>query len=264
MANPFTPAAAFVAGLFSLEGRVALVTGASNGIGRRMASTLARAGAKVALVARREAELQAAAREITAEGGTALPLARDLMDLSSHEALIAEITAQVGAPDIVVNAAGVNLRKPAEDYTPEQWTYTLTLNLSVPFFLARAAVPGMIARGGGNIVNLASLQTYRAFTNGIAYGASKGGVGQLTRAMAEAWSRHGITANAIQPGFFPTELTAPVFANPDVSAHHARMTAIGRNGALADLDGATVFLASRASAYITGQILGVDGGYTAK
>lgn len=254
----------FIADLFSLHGRVALVTGASNGIGRRMALTLARAGASVALVARREAELSAAAAEITGEGGRALPLARDLMALDAHGVLVEEITTTLGAPDIVVNAAGVNLRRPAEEYTPEQWNHTLTLNLSVPFFLARACVPGMIAKGGGNIVNLASLQTYRAFTNGIAYGASKGGVGQLTRAMAEAWSRHGITANAIQPGFFPTELTAPVFSNPEVSEHHARMTAIGRNGALADLDGATVFLASRASAYVTGQILGVDGGYTAK
>lgn len=264
MADPSTTPAAFLSSLFSLEGRIAIVTGASNGIGRRMALTLARAGAGVALIARREAELKAAAAEIKADGGRALAVARDLMDLESHEKLVAEIASALGAPDILVNAAGVNLRKPAEDYTPEQWNHTLTLNLSVPFFLARACVPGMIAKGGGNIINLASLQSYRAFTNGIAYGASKGGVGQLTRAMAEAWSRHAVTANAIQPGFFPTELTAPVFAAPEVAAHHARMTAIGRNGALPDLDGATVFLASRASAYITGQILGVDGGYTAK
>ena len=149
-------------------------------------------------------------------------------------------------------------------YTPAQWNQTLALNLSVPFFLARACVPAMQTKGAGNIVNIASLQSTRAFPNGIAYGASKGGVVQLTRAMAEAWSRHGITTNAIQPGFIPTELTASVFSNPELAAHHARMTAIGRNGELADLDGVTVFLASRASAYITGQTLGVDGGYTAK
>ncbi len=264
MANSKTVPAAFLADLFSLEGRVALVTGASNGIGRRMALTLARAGAKVALVARRETELASAAAEIASQGGKALPLARDLMDITAHDVLVGEITNKLGEPDIIVNAAGVNLRRSAEDYTLEQWNYTLTLNLSVPFFLARACVPGMIAKGGGNIINLASLQSYRAFTNGIAYGASKGGIAQLTRAMAEAWSHHGVTANSIQPGFFPTELSAPVFANPELSSHHARMTAVGRNGELADLDGATVFLASRASAYITGQILGVDGGYTAK
>lgn len=122
----------------------------------------------------------------------------------------------------------------------------------------------MRTKGFGNIINIASLQSYRAFTNGLAYGASKGGIVQLTRAMAEAWSSDGITTNAIAPGFFPTELTAPVFGDADVSEHHARMTAIGRNGRLEDLDGVTVFLASRASAYITGQVIPVDGGYTAK
>jgi len=121
----------------------------------------------------------------------------------------------------------------------------------------------MRARGWGRIINVASLQTRQAFPNGLAYGASKGGVGQLTRAMAEAWSRDGINANAIAPGFFPTELTAPVFANEDQSDALAARTAIGRNGHLEDLDGVTVFLASDASAYITGQILYIDGGFTA-
>ena len=171
-----------------------------------------------------------------------------------------------GAPTIVINAAGVNPRQPADTIATETWNETLALNLSAPFFLSRALVPGMRAAGQGNIINIASLQTTRAFTNGIAYGAAKGGIGQLTRAMAEAWSggQSGIVANAIAPGFFPTELTAPVFGDPDVSAHHAAMTCIGRNGALPDLDGALLFLASRASAYVTGQIISVDGGYTAK
>jgi len=255
---------AYLDSLFSLSGRVALVTGASTGIGRRMAETLARAGASVVLLARREAQLDDAVAAIHAAGGQATAMPADLMDLAALDALAGRAAMPYGAPDILINAAGVNLRLPAEDYTPEQWNHTITLNLSVPFFLARALVPGMKAKGAGNIINIASLQTYRAFQNSIAYGASKGGVAQLTRAMAEAWSRHGIVANAIQPGFFPTELTAPVFSNPELAEHHARMTAIGRNGELADLDGATVFLASRAAAYITGQILGVDGGYTAK
>lgn len=256
--------ASYVDSLFSLEGRVALVTGASTGIGRRMAEAMARAGASVVLLARRENELEAAAATISEAGGKACAMPADLMDLNGLEALAARASMPFGTPDILVNAAGVNLRLPAESYTPEQWNHTLTLNLSVPFFLARALLPAMQAKGAGNIINIASLQTYRAFQNGIAYGASKGGIGQLTRAMAEAWSRHGIIANAIQPGFFPTELTAPVFNNPELASHHARMTAIGRNGELADLDGVTVFLASRASAYITGQIVGVDGGYMAK
>ena len=253
-----------VATLFGLEGRVALVTGASNGIGRRIAETLAKAGARVVVVARRRELLDRVEGDIRAAGGSAQALAWDLLDLDGIPALHAAASAAFGAPDILVNAAGVNLRLPAEAYSPKQWNDTLTLNLSAPFFLARACVPGMRAKGAGRIINIASLQSQRAFANGIAYGASKGGVTQLTRAMAEAWSRDGITANAIQPGFFPTELTAPVFSNPELSAHHARMTAIGRNGDLQDLDGVAIFLASKASAYITGQIIAVDGGYTAK
>ncbi|MDX2201284.1 MAG: SDR family oxidoreductase [Hyphomicrobiaceae bacterium] len=258
------PRSGFLDALFGLEGRVALVTGASNGIGRRMAEALARAGASVVLVARRAPLLEAAARDIGAAGGAAFPLPWDLLDLDGLGRLHAQASAPFGPPDILVNAAGVNLRLPAEAYTPAQWNQTIALNLSAPFFLARACVPAMRAKGFGNILNIASLQSFRAFANGIAYGASKGGVAQLTRAMAEAWSRDGIVANAVQPGFFPTELTAPVFSDPEVAGHHARMTAVGRNGELPDLDGVSVFLASRACAFITGQIIGVDGGYTAK
>ena len=122
----------------------------------------------------------------------------------------------------------------------------------------------MQAKGGGNIINIASLQSYRAFANGAPYGASKGGIVQLTRSMAEAWSGDGVVTNAISPGFFRTELTEAVFDNPDRIKHHAEMTAIGRNGELTDLDSATVYLASRAAAYITGTALPVDGGYSAK
>ena len=146
----------------------------------------------------------------------------------------------------------------------ESWDATLNLNLSTPFFLSREFVPGMRARGYGRIINIASLQSTRAFPNGLPYGASKGGVCQLTRAMAEAWSRYGICANAIAPGFFPTELTAAVFGNDATRDWAAAQTAIGRNGELADLKGVTIFFASPASGYITGQTLAVDGGFTAK
>jgi NAD(P)-dependent dehydrogenase (short-subunit alcohol dehydrogenase family) len=257
-------AATFVSDLFGLTGRIALVTGASNGIGRQMAITLAQAGAAVVLLARRQAELADVKRTIEARGGKAACVVGDLQDLGALTSLAAAAARPFGAPDILVNAAGINLRAPADTCTPSQWQQTITLNLTVPFFLAQALVPAMRAQQQGRIINIASLQTWRAFANGIAYGASKGGIGQLTRAMAEAWGRDGITANAIAPGFFPTALTMPVFSNPDLAAHHAGMTAIGRNGKLADLDGTTVFLASRASAYVTGQIIGVDGGYMAK
>ena len=142
--------------------------------------------------------------------------------------------------------------------------WNFAMNLAVPFFLARALVPAMAEKGWGRVINIASLQTTRAFANGLVYGASKGGVGQLTRAMAEAWSGQGIACNAIAPGFFPTELTAALFDDPSTTDGLAARTAIGRNGRLEDLDGVTVFLASPASDYITGQVINVDGGFTAK
>ena len=164
----------------------------------------------------------------------------------------------------MVNAAGINLRQHADETTQEGWSKTLELNLSVPFFLAQALVPGMVKKSCGRIINIASLQSFRAFENGIAYGASKGGIAQLTRAMAQAWSPKTVTANAIAPGFFPTELTQAVFTNDALLNQHAAATAIGRNGKMDDLDGVSIFLASSASAYITGQIIAVDGGYLAK
>lgn len=249
---------------FDLGGRVALVTGASSGIGRRMAGVLAHGGAKVVLVGRDAARLKDAVDEIIGRGGTAVGVQADLDDRSAVAALHADAAVAFGAPTILVNAAGINLREPWEKVTMESWERTVHLNLTVPFFVARACVPAMIAQGYGRIINIASLQSYRAFADSMPYGASKGGVVQLTRAMAEAWSKDGITANAIAPGFFPTALTAAVFNDPAKAAHNAKMTAVGRNGELSDLDGITVFLAAPASAYITGQTIPVDGGYTAK
>lgn len=255
---------AYLQDLFSLDGRVALVTGASSGIGRHMAGVLARAGAKIVCAARREEALATLVAEIGRGGGEAAAIGCDLGAEGAAETLGQSAPKPFGVPDILVNAAGINLREPPDEVTAESWDRTLRLNLAVPFFLARALVPGMRGKGGGAIVNIASLQSFRAFANSIPYGASKGGVAQLTRAMAEAWSRDGIRANAILPGFFPTELTEPVFGDPALQAKNAAATAIGRNGELADLDGVTIFLASKASAYITGQIVAVDGGYLAK
>lgn len=248
----------YIGSLFSLKGRVALVTGASSGIGRHLAGVFANAGAKVVALARRKGRLE----EIAEEGRVAA-FEADLGAIDDYDALARGVSKPFGAPTILLNAAGVNFRQPAADITLESWNATLNLNLSVPFFLARALIPGMLTAGRGNIINIASLQSYRAFVGGMAYGASKGGITQLTRAMAKEWSPNGITANAIAPGFFPTELTAPVFGDDDLSAHHAAATAIGRNGEMTDLDGTAVFLASKASAYVTGQVIGVDGGYLA-
>ena len=250
--------------LFDLSGRRALVTGGNSGIGEAMAHALGLAGARVLLVARREAELDAAAQRLRADGIDAAWLTADLADAEAVRAAAHAAQAQFGGVDILVNAAGVNLREPFAEVTPASWQLQLALHLGAPFFLTQALAPGMKTRGWGRILNIASLQSVRAFPRSAPYGAGKGGIVQLTRAIAQEWSPHGITCNAIGPGFFPTALTAPVFADPELAARNAAQTCIGRNGALQDLYGTTVFLASDASAYVTGQTLMVDGGFTAR
>ncbi|MBL8329000.1 MAG: SDR family oxidoreductase [Rubrivivax sp.] len=249
--------------MFQLHGRRAVVTGGNAGIGEAMARALGLAGAQVLLIARREAELAAAVQRLQADGIGADAVAADLAEVPALRAAATAAEARLGGVDILVNAAGINLRQPFEEVTPEAWQQQLALHLGAPFFLTQAFAPGMRQRGWGRILNIASLQSSRAFANSAPYGAGKGGIVQLTRAIAQAWSRHGITCNAIGPGFFPTALTAPVFADAALACRHAEATCIGRNGRLEDLHGVTVFLASEASAYITGQTLMVDGGYTA-
>lgn len=253
-----------IAQLFDLTGRRALVTGGNSGIGETMARALGLAGAKVLLVARRPAELAAAAQRLQADGITAASLAADLCDMQALRAVAQQAEERLGGIDILVNAAGVNLRQPFSEVTPEAWQTQMALHLGAPFFLTQALAPAMAARGWGRVINIASLQSVRAFPNSAPYGAGKGGIVQLTRAMAQEWSARGINCNAIGPGFFPTPLTAAVFDNPELAARNAAQTCTGRNGALQDLWGATVFLASEASAYVTGQTLMVDGGFTAK
>lgn len=239
------------AGEFSVEGRVVCVTGASSGIGAHLARAFADRGAIVVGVARRPVDGMAS---VTA----------DLSDLESLAETAAAVKAAAGAPEILINAAGVNTREAADEVTLPGWRQTIDLNLAAPFFLAQAFAPDMRAAGWGRILNVASLQTARAFPGGVAYGASKAGIAQVTRAMAEAWSRDGITANAIAPGFFPTALTGPVFGDAERSARNAEQTCIGRNGVLEDLVGPSLFLCAPAAGYVTGQVLYVDGGFTAK
>lgn len=247
--------------LFDLSDRVACVTGASSGLGRQAALVLARAGAKVVAVARRAEPLETLVAEMPGQGAAVVA---DVADRGRLPVLVADVAAPFGAPDILVHAAGLNTRQAADDVTGEGWDQTLAINLSAPFFLSQAMVPAMKETGWGRIVNFASLQSTRAFPGGIAYGATKGGVAQLTRAMAEAWSPFGITANAIGPGFFPTELTKAVFDDPDRAARNAAQTCMQRNGEMSDIDGPILFLCSDASSYVTGQVLMVDGGFTAK
>lgn len=250
--------------LFDLTGRVALITGGSSGIGRVMAETLADAGASVVLLARRETELRAAVAELRGKNARADFLVADVSAIHELPDICAAAARPFGPPDILVNGAGTNLREPTESITPETWAQQLDLNLTAPFFFAQGLVPAMRERGWGRVLNLASLQSQRAFANSAPYGASKGGIVQLTRAMAEAWSRFGINCNAIAPGFFPTPLTERFFDDPERAASLAAQTAIGRNGEMRDLHGITLFLASHASDYITGQTIFLDGGFTAK
>lgn len=246
--------------LFDLSGRAALVTGGNSGIGLAIARALGLQGARLHLVARTRDRLSDAAETLAGDGIAVTTHAADLADPAD----IAHCTRAVGEADILINAAGINLRQPIEAVTAEAFDRHMALHLRAPFLLAQALAPGMAARGWGRILNLASLQSARAFANSAPYGAAKGGVVQLTRAMAEAWSPSGITCNAIAPGFFPTPLTDAVFSDPERAARNAAQTAIGRNGRLEDLHGAAIFLCSDASAYVTGQTLFVDGGFSAK
>jgi NAD(P)-dependent dehydrogenase (short-subunit alcohol dehydrogenase family) len=248
--------------LFGLTGKRALVTGGNSGIGLAMATALGEAGASVVLAARNEAQLQIAQAGLQAMG-IACDIAYEDLGTAVGPDALADTLADRHI-DIVVNAAGINLRQPFQEVSTEAFDLHMALHVRAPFRLTQLLAPRMASAGHGRIINIASLQSWRAFPNSAPYGAAKGAVVQLTRAIAEEWSRHGITCNAIAPGFFPTALTAPVFADPAIANMRAGQTAIGRNGELSDLAGAVIFLASPASAYITGQTLTVDGGFTAK
>jgi NAD(P)-dependent dehydrogenase (short-subunit alcohol dehydrogenase family) len=252
--------------LFGIKGRVALVTGGSSGIGRAIAYCFAEAGAAVIHAARQEDALNDAVNEIEKISGTAAYVTCDVSDIDALREIVEKASSFFGSPDILVNAAGVNLRQHWEEITSESWDKQIAINLKVPFFLARHLIPAMQTKGWGRIINIASLQSERAFPNSVPYGASKGGVMQLTRAMAEAWSANqsGITCNAIAPGFFKTGLTSHLYNQEQVVDALARQTIIGRNGELDDLKGLAIFLASPSANYITGQTIYVDGGWTAK
>ena len=252
-----------IAQLFDLSERIALVTGGNSGIGKAIGWALAAAGARVVLVARHAAKLDATVAEFGRQGLKAAALRCDLTDREMMNGFTQRAAEPFGAPDILVNASGINIRKPFPDLTDDDWDATIAVNLTAPFLLTRAFAPAMRDRGWGRIVNIASLQSVRAFPNSAPYGATKGGIMQLTRAAAEYWSKYGVTCNAIAPGFFATPLTAPVFADPERAEAMARRTMVGRNGDLADLHGTAVFLASNASAYVSGQTLFVDGGFSA-
>jgi NAD(P)-dependent dehydrogenase (short-subunit alcohol dehydrogenase family) len=248
---------------FSLAGKVALVTGANSGIGREIAFALAEAGASIVLVARRAAELESTKNTIEGAGGRAAVLKSDLSTRAGVFACASSAAEAFGSPDILVTAAANNIRKPMLELTEADWDDTMRLNLEAPFFLAQKLVPAMIAKGWGRIINIASQQSIRAFGNSGAYGISKSAIVQLTRAQAEAWTKQGVTSNAIAPGFVSTPLTTVVSNDPVRRKTMADRTMIGRIGEPEDMSGAAVFLASPAAAYVTGQTIFVDGGFSA-
>jgi len=249
--------------LFSLDGRVAVVTGGSSGIGRAMASALAGAGASVVLVARRAAALDETVAELRASGAAAGRVCADLGERAGLRRAAEQVSEIFGEPDVLVNAAGVNIRPPLPLLTSDEWDRCMAVNLTAPFALGQRFGPPMAARGWGRIINIASQQSVRAFGNSGAYGASKGGLVSLTRSQAEAWSASGVCCNAVVPGFVATPMTRQVASDPARSAALAARTMVGRNGQPADFEGVAVFLASTASDYVTGQLIYVDGGFSA-
>jgi NAD(P)-dependent dehydrogenase (short-subunit alcohol dehydrogenase family) len=253
----------YLAEIFGLSGRLAVVTGGSSGIGRAMAVALGRSGARIVLLARGRAALDETVAELHGHGVQAGAITADLAERGAVTAAIGEIISGYGQPDILVNAAAVNRRPPMDDLTEDDWDVTLAANLTAPFLLGQAFGPAMAARGWGRIINVASQQAFRAYGNSGAYGVSKAGLVALTRSQAEAWSRSGVCCNAIAPGVVHTPLTEPVFADASKVAAHAARTMIGRNGLPTDFAGCAVYLASAACSAVTGQTLFVDGGYSA-
>jgi 2-dehydro-3-deoxy-D-gluconate 5-dehydrogenase len=247
---------------FSLAGKTALVTGGNGGIGLGMARGLAQAGAAVA-IAGRDAKKNAAALDALGQGAFALRC--DLKDAPACRAMVEEAAQRLGRLDILVNNAGTNIRKAPQDYTLEQWREVLDTNLTSAFVAAQAAYPHMKRAGGGKIVNIGSMMSLFGASFVAPYGASKGGIVQLTKALAAAWAKDGIQVNAVLPGWIDTELTRR--ARQEVDGLHERVlarTPAGRWGEPQDLAGIAVFLCSRASDFITGTAIPVDGGYSAQ
>ena len=247
---------------FSLENKVALITGGTSGLGKMMALALAKAGAFVWIASSRD-NADETLQEIKQQGSNGSFVQVDVTSSDALEKIVSKILKASNSIDILVNAAGINLRTSAEELTLNEWQKTIDINLTAPFYLSQLVADTMKKNNWGRIINIASLQSLRAFDNSIPYGASKGGVMQLTRALAQAYSKDGILVNAIAPGFFRTNLTESLFQDPDKLEALANKTMMGRNGEEKDIFGISVFLCSDANSYVTGQTVFLDGGFSA-
>jgi len=249
--------------MFDLKGKVAIVTGGNGGIGLGMARGLAKAGASVVVAARNKEKSNAAARELQGLGASALAISVDVADEKSVNALVSETADKCGRIDILVNNAGINIRKPAHDLSLEDWRKVLDTNLTSAFLCSRGVYPHLKRAGGGKIINIGSMLSIFGATFAPAYGASKGGIVQLTKSMATAWARDNIQVNAVLPGWVDTDLTRA--ARKELQGLNERVlagTPAGRWGTIDDFAGIAVFLASPASDFLTGTAIPVDGGYS--
>jgi len=247
---------------FSLENKVALITGGTSGLGKLMALALAKAGAFVWIASSRD-NADETLKELKDQGTEGRFIQLDVTSSEALENVVSLIHQESNRIDILVNAAGINLRTSAEDLTLDEWQKTIDINLTAPFHLSQLVADSMRENNWGRIINIASLQSLRAFDNSIPYGASKGGIMQLTRALAQAYSKDGVLVNAIAPGFFRTNLTESLFQDPGKLQTLADKTMMGRNGEEKDIFGISVFLCSDANSYVTGQTIFLDGGFSA-
>jgi NAD(P)-dependent dehydrogenase (short-subunit alcohol dehydrogenase family) len=249
--------------LFSLRDRVALVTGASGDIGRALACGLAWAGAAVALNGRTLARLEALAQEIRDQGGAAAVFPADLRHLDAIPALVGAVSEHFERIDILVNCAGTNRRQPILEVTPEVYDQIMATNLRSAYFLSQAVVPHMIRQGGGKIIHIGSLTSTIGLADVSVYGMTKSALAQLTRTMAVEWAQYNVQVNCLCPGFIDTELTAALWNDPERRRWIVERLPIRRPGQPADLVGLAIYLASRASDYMTGQAIYIDGGFLA-
>jgi len=249
--------------LFDLTGRTALITGSSQGLGFALARGLAQAGAAIVLNGRDEQKLAAAAKGLQGEGVRVAIAAFDVTDGAASAKAVATLEAEFAPIDILINNAGIQRQAPLAEMSEEQWRAVIDTNLTSAFLVARAVAPRMIARGAGKIINICSVMSEVSRPTIGNYAAAKGGLKMLTRAMAVEWARHGVQSNAIAPGYFVTELNKALVENVEFNKWICGRTPAGRWGQPEELAGAAVFLASRASDFVNGQILTVDGGLLA-